>query len=121
MDFSSIVSEDKIKQAIKDGEFEGLPGMGKPLKKDDAAHVPEHLRMAYRVMKNAGMAGDEGALKKELMTIDDLIAKCADEDERERLIERKTENRLRLDGLPTKKACFPSLPQRFIKKKCTEG
>lgn len=33
MDFSSIVSEDKIKQAIKDGEFEGLPGMGKPLKK----------------------------------------------------------------------------------------
>lgn len=26
MDFSSIVSEDKIKQAIKDGEFEGLPG-----------------------------------------------------------------------------------------------
>ena len=47
MDFSSIVSEDKIKRAIKDGEFEGLPGMGKPLKKDDAAHVPEHLRMAY--------------------------------------------------------------------------
>ncbi|MBT1252259.1 DUF1992 domain-containing protein [Bacillus licheniformis] len=114
MDFSSIVSEDKIKQAIKDGEFEGLPGMGKPLKKDDAAHVPEHLRMAYRVMKNAGMAGDEGALKKELMTIDDLIAKCADEDERERLIERKTETRLRLAD---KKGMFSKPASAFYKEK----
>lgn len=72
-------------------------------------------------MKNAGMAGDEGALKKELMTIDDLIAKCADEDERERLIERKQKLGSGSTGSPTKKACFPSLPQRFIKKKCTEG
>ncbi|XBO87451.1 DnaJ family domain-containing protein [Bacillus licheniformis] len=96
-------------------------GNGKTFEKDDAAHVPEHLRMAYRVMKNAGMAEDEGALKKELMTIDDLIGKCADEDERERLIERKTETRLRLDRLAEEKACFPSLPQRFIKKKCIGG
>ena len=117
MDFSSIVSEDKIKRAIKDGEFEGLPGMGKPLKKDDAAHVPEHLRMAYRVMKNAGMTGDEGALKKELMTIDDLIAKCADEDERERLIERKTETRLRLDRLADKKGMFSKPASAFYKEK----
>lgn len=51
MDFSHIVSEDKIKRAIKDGEFENLPGMGKPLPKDDAAHLPESLRMSYRMLK----------------------------------------------------------------------
>ncbi len=33
MDFSHIVSEDKIKRAIKDGDFQNLPGMGKPLPK----------------------------------------------------------------------------------------
>ncbi|MGN9863987.1 DUF1992 domain-containing protein [Bacillus swezeyi] len=117
MDFSSIISEDKIKQAIKDGEFDGLPGMGKPLKKDEAAHIPENLRMAYRVMKNAGMAGDEGALKKELMTIDDLIAKCTDENERERLMKRKTENQLRLDSLAGKKGMFSKPASAFYKDK----
>lgn len=68
-------------------------------------------------MKNAGMAGDEGALKKELMTIDDLIAKCADEDERERLIERKTETRLRLDRLADKKGMFYKPASAFYKEK----
>ncbi|MED1740195.1 DUF1992 domain-containing protein [Bacillus swezeyi] len=117
MDFSSIISEDKIKQAIKDGEFDGLPGMGKPLKKDEAAHIPENLRMAYRVMKNAGMAGDEGALKKELMTIDDLISKCTDENERERLMRRKTENQLKLDRLAGKKGMFSKPASAFYKDK----
>ncbi|MED4663407.1 DUF1992 domain-containing protein, partial [Bacillus subtilis] len=50
MDFSHIVSEDKIKRAIKDGDFQNLPGMGKPLPKDDAAHLPESLRMGYRIL-----------------------------------------------------------------------
>lgn len=88
MDFSHIVSEDKIKRAIKDGEFDNLPGMGKPLPKDDAAHLPESLRMGYRMLKNAGMADDEGALKKELMTLNHLISKCYDEKEREQLVRK---------------------------------
>ena len=117
MDFSYLISEDRIKRAIKDGEFDRLPGMGKPLKKDEAAHVPEDLRMAYRMLKNAGMAGDEGALKNELMTIEDLIAKCTDESERERLMERKTENRLKLDRLADKKGLFDKPASAFYKDK----
>ncbi|MFN2747806.1 MULTISPECIES: J-domain-containing protein [Bacillus] len=117
MDFASIISEDKIKQAMKDGEFDNLPGMGKPLRKDEAQHVPEHLRMAYRIMKSAGMAGDEGALKKEMMTIDELIAKCTDENERERLMKRKTENQLKLDRLADKKGMFSKPASAFYKDK----
>ena len=49
---------------MDNGAFEGLSGFGKPLPKDDAAHVPEELRMGYRIMKNAGFAGEETALKK---------------------------------------------------------
>lgn len=33
MDIAHIVAEDKIKRAIKDGEFAGINGMGKPLPK----------------------------------------------------------------------------------------
>lgn len=121
MDFSHIVSEDKIKRAIKDGEFENLPGMGKPLPKDDAAHLPESLRMSYRMLKNAGMAEDEGALKKELMTIDHLIAKCYDEKERELLIRKKPKSRCCLISLSTKKACFQSQRPPFIRIKYMTG
>ncbi len=45
---------------MENGAFEGLAGFGKPLPKDDAAYVPEELRMGYRIMKNAGFANDYG-------------------------------------------------------------
>ncbi|MBY8914419.1 DUF1992 domain-containing protein [Bacillus sp. YC2] len=106
MDIAHIVAEDKIKRAIKDGEFQSIKGMGKPLPKDDAAHLPESLRMGYRLLKNAGMAEDEGALKKELMTLDHLIAKCRNETELEQLEKKRTEKQVRLDRLIEKKDMF---------------
>ncbi|MCY8988819.1 DUF1992 domain-containing protein [Bacillus atrophaeus] len=109
MDFAQIVAEDKIKRAIQEGKFQNLPGMGKPLPKDDAAHLPESLRM--------GMAEDEGALKKELMTINQLIAKCYDEEERKQLIRTKTEKQLRLDKLISKKDMFAKPASAFYKSK----
>lgn len=115
MDFSHIVSEDKMKRAIKDGEFDNLPGMGKPLPKDDAAHLPESLRMGYRMLKNAGMAEDEGALKKELMTLNHLISKCYDEKEREQLLRKKSEKQLMLDKLADKKGMFSKPASSFYK------
>ncbi len=76
MDFFSILSEDRIKKAYKDGEFDHLPGYGKPLPFDDLSSVPENLRMAYRIMKNAGFTDEENQMKKEMLTIEDLIKQC---------------------------------------------
>ncbi|POM99520.1 hypothetical protein BJH90_17350 [Bacillus halotolerans] len=120
MDYSHIVSEDKIKRAIKDGEFDNLPGMGKPLPKDDAAHLPESLRMGYRMLKNAGMAEDEGALKKELMTLNHLFSKCYDEKEREQLVRKKSEKQLMLDKLADKKGMFSKPASSFYKNQVYE-
>ncbi len=78
MDFAQRLSEERIKKAMDNGAFEGLSGFGKPLPKDDAAHVPEELRMGYRIMKNAGFAGEETALKKELMTVKELLQSSID-------------------------------------------
>lgn len=117
MDISHMISENKIKEAIKDGEFNNIQGMGKPLKLDDLSHVPEHLRMGYRMMKNAGMVEDEGALKKEMMTIDDLIAKCYDEKEREKLNQLKSEKQLRFDQIAKKKNTFSSPASSFYKNR----
>lgn len=104
MDLFHILSEDKIKKAYQDGEFKDLPGIGKPLKLDeDLAGIPEELRMAYKIMKNAGYTEEETALRKEMMTIDDLIRKCDDDKEREALQKKLNENLLRFNRLMSKR------------------
>ncbi|MFM2482693.1 DnaJ family domain-containing protein [Celerinatantimonas sp. YJH-8] len=48
------LAEKAITQAIQKGQLDALPGHGKPLKLDDDSQVPESLRIAYRILKNAG-------------------------------------------------------------------
>lgn len=50
-----FLAERKIAEAIARGELENLPGSGRPLDLDDDALVPEDLRMAHRILKNAGL------------------------------------------------------------------
>lgn len=54
-----LIAERKIEEALARGELRGLPGEGRPLDLDDDALVPEDLRMAYRILKNAGFAPQE--------------------------------------------------------------
>ena len=51
--------ERRIQAAIARGEFDGLPGAGRPLALDDDPLVPEELRVAYRLLKNAGYVPPE--------------------------------------------------------------
>lgn len=46
--------EQRISAAAARGEFDNLPGSGAPLAFDDDALVSEELRVANRIMKNAG-------------------------------------------------------------------
>ncbi|MFT4413859.1 DUF1992 domain-containing protein [Fredinandcohnia humi] len=99
MDFFTIVAEDKIRKAHEDGEFENLPGYGKPLKRDDLSAIPQELRMAYRVMKNAGMINEETELKKEMLTIENLLDNCQDESQRVILQRKLNEKQFRLNQI----------------------
>jgi hypothetical protein len=103
MDFAMIVSEEKIKKAYKDGNFDHLPGYGKPLKLDDLSGIPEDLRMAYRMMKNAGYAPEEDSLRQEVMTIESLTRKCEDPAEKEGLNRKLSEKLIRYNGLISKR------------------
>ncbi|WP_170006455.1 DnaJ family domain-containing protein [Bacillus fonticola] len=77
--------EDVIRKAYKDGDFNNLPGQGKPLPKDEAAHLPEELRMAYRVLKNSGFTPEKDALQQELTSLNDLMRSATDPDKQEEL------------------------------------
>src|SRR5579875_1838720 len=48
--------EQRIAAAVARGEFDDLPGAGAPLALDDDALVPEEVRVANRILKNAGFA-----------------------------------------------------------------
>jgi len=85
MDWIASVAEQKIREAIQNGEFDRLPGAGKPLRLDDDSGVPEHLRAGYRLLKNAGMIPEELQLRKEMLTLEDLLACCRDEREKTKL------------------------------------
>lgn len=65
-------AERRIQEAQKEGAFDHLPGEGRPLDLEDDSAVPQELRMAYKVLKNAGYLPPELADRKEINTILDL-------------------------------------------------
>lgn len=50
--------DDMIRAAMRRGEFDDLPGTGKPLDLDDDRHTPEHLRLAHKILKDNDLAPD---------------------------------------------------------------
>ena len=48
--------EEHIQKAIKEGQFDNLPGKGKPLKLDDNPHENPDWRLAYILLKNSGFS-----------------------------------------------------------------
>ena len=86
--FSQIVSEDRIKRAIKEGKMDNLPGKGKPLPPDEAENLPAELRMAYRMLKNSGYVPAEIATEREIIRTIDLLEHMEDEGERYRQMQK---------------------------------
>ena len=67
------LAEQRIEQAIRDGMFDHLPGAGKPLMLDDDKLVPEHVRVAYRMLKNAGFVPPEIETRREIASLHALL------------------------------------------------
>ncbi|MGW8272016.1 MAG: DnaJ family domain-containing protein [Thermodesulfovibrionales bacterium] len=83
MDILAVIAERKIQEAIERGELDSLPNAGKPLTCDDDAGIPQDLRMAYRILKNAGCVPPEIDLLRQIASLRELI-ECLDDD-RERM------------------------------------
>jgi hypothetical protein len=61
-----ILCEQRIVEAIRQGEFDDLPGAGQPLDLSEDPMVPEDMRMANRIMKNAGFTPPAIGLRREV-------------------------------------------------------
>lgn len=85
--FDKIV-EQRILEALQKGLFDDLPGRGKPLRLEDDSRVPEELRLAYKILKNADCLPPELQLRKEIHQMEELLEAIPDERERYRMIKR---------------------------------
>ncbi len=88
MFFSHLVAERKIQEAIRNGELDNLPGKGKPLQLEDESGIPEELRLAYKILKNADCLPPEVQLKKEIVQLRDLFQSLGDVEEKYLLMKR---------------------------------
>ena len=77
-----FIAEKRIEEAMAKGEFDNLPGQGKPLDLEDMSNVPEELRMAYKILRNAGCIAPEIQERKDITRLLDLLEECSDEKER---------------------------------------
>jgi hypothetical protein len=76
------IAEERILEAQRRGEFDNLPGSGKPLQLEADSHIPEDLRLVYKVLKNANCLPPELELKKEILTTEQMLGRITDEGEK---------------------------------------
>ncbi|WJV62200.1 DUF1992 domain-containing protein [Pectobacteriaceae bacterium C52] len=66
-------AERHIVEAQLKGDFDNLSGCGRPLQLDDNSAVPEELRSAFHLLKNAGYLPQELLDRKEALTLIQLL------------------------------------------------
>lgn len=84
----SFIAEQRIREAQERGEFDNLPGSGKALHLEDDSFVPADLRMAYKILRNAGYVPPEVTDRKELNNILELLEQCTDAQQRVRYMQK---------------------------------
>ena len=75
-----LLAERKIEEAIARGEFDDLPGAGRPLDLDDDRLVPEDARAAYRMLRNAGYVPPEVQTLKQIAELECFIGRADTDD-----------------------------------------
>ncbi len=73
MHFLELIAERKIAEAEAAGALRDLPGSGAPLDLDDDPLIPEDLRMAYRILRNAGLVPEEVTMLREIGQLESLV------------------------------------------------
>ena len=103
MPFSRI-AEQRIQEALAQGEFENLPNAGQPLNLDEYFSASADLRMPYSILKNANCAPPEVELLNEVARLQQAIVETQNRAAKqvlERLLgNRQTELAIMLERRP---------------------
>jgi hypothetical protein len=95
-----------LRESLRSGELQSAEGWGKPLELNDGyAQTPEELRLAFKVLKEAGFVPPEVETMKQMAALKEMIADDPGAPEadamRQRLSELQQHLALRLEKLRT--------------------
>jgi hypothetical protein len=82
------IADERIRQSLERGEFDDLPGKGKPLELEEDSHIPADLRLSYKILKNANCLPPELELRKEILTTEELLSGIQDTQEKYRQMQK---------------------------------
>jgi len=110
--FEKII-EERILKAQKRGDFDNLEGTGKPIRIKDDRHIPEDLRLAYKILKNADCLPPEIEMKKEIQRTEDLLVGIKDTAEKYRVLKKLNFLILKLNSLRPSYTTM-EIPQHYL-------
>lgn len=111
MDSFSRIAEQRIREALENGEFDNLKGQGKPIIFEDETWIPEDLRIAYRFLKNAGCIPPELEERNEVVNLFSLMSTLDDDKERLKKIRELNFKLLKLNMTRKKPLNFEDFPE----------
>ena len=111
MDIFIKIAEQRIREAVEKGEFDNLGGRGKPIVFEDETWIPEDLRPAYRILRNAGCLPQELELRKEVMTLRGLLETIDDDKERVKKIRELNFKLMKLNELRKRPFYLEEFPE----------
>lgn len=121
MELFRRIAEERIRDAMERGEFENLALSGQPLKLDEDGWIPEDFRMAYKILKNAQCLPPELELRKEIVSLGELIAGMDDDQERGRKMNQLNLKLLKLNTIrqrPVALEGFPEYEAKIVRRLC---
>jgi hypothetical protein len=114
-----IMAENKIREAMAKGEFANLPGAGKPLRIEDDSMIPDDLRVAYKILRNAGCIPPELEVRKEIITLRGLLRTIEDEGAKREKIQELNYKLMKLGVMRRRMVTldeFPEYKERILGK-----
>jgi hypothetical protein len=91
--------EDQISKAMAEGEFDNLPGKGRPLDLNAYFQTPEDLRLCYSMLKNGNFAPPEVELLKEIEALRKQLENSSDERQKKQLSAAISEKTLKFNTM----------------------
>jgi DnaJ-like protein len=90
------LAERRIREAMSEGKFDGLPRRG-AIDLEDYFKLPPELRMAYSILKCAGCVPEEVELLRDVDRLETELAAAPDESRRASFRRELANARLKLD------------------------
>ena len=76
------IAENRIREAMQAGEFDDLPGAGKPVDLEGYFKLPEHLRVAFSILKSANCVPAEVELLNEIAMLERQLESAPEDGKR---------------------------------------